>query len=157
MLFSVCFVIRLAGQGVCSNTAVTPVFSQTFGTSVTPTTQSTVPVGFTSNYLFGNVGTDGNYIVTPLVQNSGKADWSDGRDHTGDVNGNMFLVNAGGGKSIFCQQTVTGLCPGSVYSFSAWLANLNTPSTVFSCFFSGGYKYSKVTFNIRDELDILIR
>ncbi|MEB3067369.1 hypothetical protein, partial [Parvimonas micra] len=71
---------------------------------------------------------DGRYIVTPRVQNSGRNDWAVGADHTGNSNGNMFLVNAGTGGSVFFTQQVDNLCPGSTYNFSAWLANVNTTS-----------------------------
>ncbi|HVZ25172.1 MAG TPA: hypothetical protein VG842_03915, partial [Sediminibacterium sp.] len=139
------------GQGVCSSSALAPVFSQTFGTGSSSTSTSTVPAGFITNYSFPGSGTvnDGQYIVTPKIQNAQHADWATGGDHTGNTNGNMFLVNAGTGASLFFYQQVDNLCPGSVYSFSAWLVNVNTISkTLPIC--GSGYVYPKVTFNIRD-------
>ncbi|MEN9684711.1 MAG: hypothetical protein RLZZ28_497, partial [Bacteroidota bacterium] len=149
-----CPVIAINAQGVCSSSALAPVFSQTFGTSAASTTKSKVPAGFTTNYTFNGNPTasnqlkDGQYMVTPLVQNSLKTDWAVGGDHTGDVNGNMFLVNAGTGASLFFTQLVTNLCPGSIYSFSAWMANVNTVSNTKSICGSG-LVYPKVTFNIK--------
>lgn len=145
----ICMGITSFAQGVCSSTALAPVFKQDFGTGAASTSKSTVPPGFTTNYIFDNVSTDGHYIVTPLVQNSGKGDWANGGDHTGNPNGNMFLVNAGTGASLFFSQQVTGFCAGSTYSFSAWLANVNTISnTLPIC--GASYVYPKVTFNIKD-------
>ncbi|TXT34651.1 MAG: hypothetical protein FD136_190 [Chitinophagaceae bacterium] len=125
----------------CSNTAMVPVFKQDFGVSANSNASSAAAPGST-NYNFGNVSSDGNYIVTPKVDNANKADWTKGGDHTGNPNGNMFLVNAGGGNSIFVQETVTGLCAGSSYSFSAWIAN--------------GLVYPKITFNIRNLSNAII-
>ncbi|MBX9779533.1 MAG: gliding motility-associated C-terminal domain-containing protein [Chitinophagaceae bacterium] len=147
---------RLAAQGsssFCGNTALVPVFKQDFGSGANASATTTAPAGST-NYNFGWVGSDGNYIVTPRVENAGKSDWTKGGDHTGNPNGNMFLVNAGGNRSIFLQQTVSGLCPGSSYSFTAWLANVNTISTKSVC--GSGLIYSKITFNIKDLANNLL-
>jgi gliding motility-associated-like protein len=141
---------KLVAQGnssFCSNTALVPVFKQDFGVGVSSTSTTTAPLGST-NYNFGGVGTDGNYIVTPKIENANKSDWTKGGDHTGNPNGNLFLVNAGGNRSIFLQQNVSGLCSGSNYSFTAWLANVNTWSTKNIC--GAGLVYPKITFNIRD-------
>ena len=139
------------GQGTCSSSALAPVFSQTFGQGANSSSKTTVPSGFTTNYSFQSSGAldDGRYIVTPRVQNSGRNDWAVGSDHTGNSNGNMFLVNAGTGGSVFFTQQVDNLCPGSTYNFSAWLANVNTTShTLPIC--GSGYVYPNVTFNIKN-------
>ncbi|MBV9986486.1 MAG: hypothetical protein JO301_02335, partial [Chitinophagaceae bacterium] len=150
----VCFVgacFQLKGQGVCSSSALAPVYTQTFGTSTTSSKKNTVPSGFVTNYTFNGSSSlqDGQYMVTPLVQNSSNTDWAKGGDHTGNTNGNMFLVNAGTGASTFFYQQVDNLCPGSVYSFSAWLANVNTISNTKSICGSG-LVWPKVTFNIKN-------
>lgn len=137
----------------CNNTAMVPVFKQDFGQGSLSTSTSIAPAGST-NYNFGNVGTDGNYIITPFVQNANKADWAKGSDHTGNANGNMFLVNAGGSNSIFFQQNVPGLCAGSNYNFTAWIANVNSPNTQGVC--GSGLVYPKIKFNIKDTSNILL-
>lgn len=143
-----CYVQSIVAQpGICSNTAVQPVFSQTFGQSPNSTTSTTAPAGST-NYNFGNVGTDGNYIVTPRVENANKGDWAKGGDHTGNTNGNMFLVNAGGNNSLFFKQDVTGLCTGTIYNFTAWIANVNSPNTQGVC--GSNLVYARVIFRIKD-------
>ncbi len=118
------FCFRVLPQ-LCPNNALAPVFKQDFGQGATSSSTSTAPAG-TTNYNFGNVGTDGNYVLTPLFQNAGKAEWTKGGDHTGNTNGNMFLVNAGGGKSLFFKETVTGLCSGSG-SLGSMLRGLRRP------------------------------
>src|SRR5476649_886065 len=72
-------------SSLCPNTALLPVFKQDFGQGVLSSTTSAAPAGST-NYIFGGVGTDGNYIITPLVNNANKADWTKGGDHTGNTN-----------------------------------------------------------------------
>ncbi len=160
LLFTVCvsFCIRSSAQGVCSSTALAPVFKQSFDSSISSTTKKIVPSGFITNYAFQSSSalSDGEYIVTPLVQNAQKADWAVGGDHTGNTNGNMFLVNAGTGASLFFYQRVDNLCPGSVYSFSAWLVNVNTiTKTKPIC--GAGYVYPKVTFNIKNTSGTILQ
>ncbi len=143
--------ILTKAQGICSSNALAPVFSQTFGQGTNSSSKTTVPSGFNTNYSFQSSGAldDGKYMVTPRVQNSGRNDWAQGTDHTGNSNGNMFLVNAGTGGSVFFTQQVNDLCPGSTYNFSAWLANVNTTSnTLPIC--GSGYVYPNVTFNIKN-------
>lgn len=145
------------GQGTCSSSALAPVFSQTFGQGANSSSKSSVPSGFITNYNFQSSGAlnDGSYIVTPRVQNSGRNDWAQGTDHTGNSNGNMFLVNAGTGASIFFSQQVDNLCPGSTYNFSAWLANVNTTShTLPIC--NDDYVYPNVTFNIKNTSGVIL-
>ena len=142
------FCFRVMPQ-LCPSSALAPVFKQDFGQGATPTSTSAATAGST-NYIFGSPGTDGNYSITPLFQNSGKSDWTKLGDHTGNTNGNMFLVNAGGGKSVFFKQTVSGLCSGSTFNFSAWLANANTSSSLSIC--GASYVYANVIFNIKDTL-----
>jgi len=46
-------------------------------------------------------------------------------NHTpNDPNGYMMVVNASNSPGIFYQSTVTGLCPGTTYEFSAWIINI---------------------------------
>ncbi|WP_037360402.1 gliding motility-associated C-terminal domain-containing protein [Asinibacterium sp. OR53] len=148
-------------QGVCNSTALAPVYKQDFSFASKSSSKSQVPPGFITNYNFGtdNNGSlnDGYYIVTPRIENGGHADWTTGGDHTGNTNGNMLLINAGrpsaGPVDLIFSQQVNNLCPGSVYSFSAWLVNVNTNSkTVPICgpFGSSGTIPAKVTFNIKN-------
>jgi gliding motility-associated-like protein len=138
-------------QGLCPSSALAPVFQQTFGQGALNTSKTSVPAGFNTNYEFQDDDplSDGEYIVTPRVQNSQRNDWAIGGDHTGNTNGNMFLVNAGTGAALFFTQQVDNLCPGSTYNFSAWLANVNTTShTLPIC--DDDLVYPKVTFRIKN-------
>jgi len=137
----------LAQNNTCNSSALAPVFKQDFGQATSSTATSAAKPGST-NYTYGSVATDGNYIITPLVQNANKNDWTKGGDHTGNTNGNMFLVNAGGNNSVFFRDTAKNLCQGSIFNFTAWLANVNTSSTSSIC--GSGLVYPKVQFNIKD-------
>uniref|UniRef100_UPI00260555D5 Ig-like domain-containing protein n=1 Tax=Hydrotalea sp. TaxID=2881279 RepID=UPI00260555D5 len=139
--------VKSQTSGICNSSALKPVFIQDFGTASSPTATSKAAPGSTY-YTYGNVGTDGNYIITPFVQNANKNDWAKGGDHTGNTNGNMFLVNAGGNNSIYFRDTVSNLCDGSVFNFSAWLANVNSPNTQSVC--EEGLVYARVIFNVKD-------
>ncbi|WP_298300228.1 Ig-like domain-containing protein, partial [Hydrotalea sp.] len=139
--------VKSQTSGICNSSALKPVFIQDFGTASSPTATSKAAPGSTY-YTYGNVGTDGNYIITPFVQNANKNDWAKGGDHTGNTNGNMFLVNAGGNNSVYFRDTVSNLCDGSVFNFSAWLANVNSPNTQSVC--GEGLVYARVIFNVKD-------
>ncbi|MEO8173303.1 MAG: hypothetical protein ABI581_09480, partial [Sediminibacterium sp.] len=160
-----CISTRLTAQGVCASSALAPVYSQTFGTSNNSSTKKdSTGFGISTKYTFSTSLSDGQYMITPRVQNAGKADWATGNDHTGNTNGNMYLINAGrpasGPVDLFFSTQVDNLCPGSVYSFSAWLVNVNTASkTVPICgaFGAGGTIPAKVKFNIKNTSGVILQ
>ncbi|MBC9910317.1 hypothetical protein, partial [Chitinophaga varians] len=97
---------------------------------------------------------DNDYIEYYHTQ--GKPEWVKAYDHTGNgdgVNnfGGMLVINSAIEKKAFYQRTITGLCPGSVYNFSAWFMNVNGMQ-VFDdiCARASdapkGYHYAGVTF-----------
>ncbi|MES2371664.1 MAG: PKD-like domain-containing protein, partial [Bacteroidota bacterium] len=148
---------RSIAQGVCASSAQATVFSIDFGNGSSTNSIQTVPTGFITGYSYptnlrnNNPLSDGQYILTARGDNAFKADWAQLGDHTDPSNkGNMFLVNAGIGNSdLFFSRQVDNLCPGSTFSFSAWLANMNTTSgTLPIC--GTGYKYPSVIFLIKD-------
>lgn len=64
---------------------------------------------FYSADVYGNIGTEGNYIVTPRLENANKSGNTKGGDHTGKFERKLFL-SKWGGKNILLT---------SNYSFSA--------------------------------------
>lgn len=71
---------------------------------------------------------DGEYNVMDTVSSRchGEAWHYVAEDHTpGDVQGNMFVVNASYQPSEFYSQRASGLCPGVTYEFSLWVLNIN--------------------------------
>ncbi len=68
--------------------------------------------------------------------------WHGGaRDHTGDPNGYMMLVNADYTPGEFYRDTIMGLCTGIEYEFSSWIANADV---------NNGRIMPNVKFEIRD-------
>lgn len=64
---------------------------------------------------------DGEYGIRKRVEGH-DATWLHGGDHTG--NGYMMLVNADYDPGKFYEKTITGLCSGSSFYFSSWIANI---------------------------------
>ena len=56
--------------------------------------------------------------------------WHTVTDHTGDANGYFMIINASEQPSDFFVQTVTGLCDGTTYKFSAWILNMDSSSGI---------------------------
>jgi hypothetical protein len=164
----VCIGTKSIAQGVCASSAQAAVYSQTFGTSNnSSTTKDSTGFKISTKYKYHSSNlADGEYMITPRVANAGKSDWASGsgaRDHTGNSNGNMYIINAGkpasGPVDLFFSTQVDNLCPGSVYSFSAWLVNVNTLTTVGICgaFGATGTIPAKVTFNIKNTSGTILQ
>lgn len=105
-----------------------------------------------TSYTYSSSGmpNDGQYTIANST--SGMLNnWWTTTDHTGNANGNMMIVNASLSKTdYFYKKTVTGLCPGTVYEFSAWVLNL---------FKDGNSVYPNLTFSItglKTGTDVLI-
>ena len=74
-------------------------------------------------------------------------------DHTypGDkTRGYMMEVDGGGGRNAFYRTTLTGLCPGSRMSFSAYIANLTTAAQYNIWRYDRDYVHPKLQFVIKD-------
>ncbi len=131
----------------CSGSLGDPIISQTFG-SGTNNPGPQLPSGITNFiYTTNKCAEDGYYTI--LNSSSGcHSDWHDVvHDHTfyttGDPNGYFMMVNASFAPSTFFTQTANGLCPNTVYEFSAYILNLGTLASL-------GSNYSKpdITFSV---------
>jgi len=114
----------------CSGSLGDPIISESYGQSKTP--GKALPQGITTlTYSATNCPGEGSYSIASSFD---AADchpdtWhSVPADHTGDFNGQMMIINAGNGENTYYRQTMTGLCPNTVYQFSGYLLNLNKPS-----------------------------
>jgi hypothetical protein len=105
----------------------------TFGAG-TPKQGSALSAGITT-YTFANLGcsspTDGSYTIanstncgTSPTQTKIFNAWDIISDHTGNTGGYMMIVNANVNANIAFTETITGLCPNTDYTFSAWVYNL---------------------------------
>lgn len=116
----------------CSGVPGAPIVNITFGSgSTNPAgTLSTVVSGASTTYTFMNAtGTppstvnDGAYSIVNQVPTN--LVWYQGYlDHTTDINGYMAFFNASYDSGVFYRQTVSDLCAGTTYVFSAWIANV---------------------------------
>ncbi|SEW47078.1 hypothetical protein SAMN05428988_6599, partial [Chitinophaga sp. YR573] len=124
--------------------AVMAGFNEDFGTT---TVRRAYPVDSVVFYPYQATGilADEYYAISNTT--SLRGEWINLKDHTGNTNGAMMVVNSAALPQRFYQKKVTGLCSGSVYNFSAWALNLNTQSTFESGCVSD-YKYAGVTFQV---------
>ncbi len=88
--------------------------------------------GFTYNIDNNGQPNDGNYYVgtqsrTPFSNApTGVPVWINAYDNSGTKLGNMMVINASYDRSLYFQQTVSGICPGTQYEFYADILNLFT-------------------------------
>lgn len=82
----------------------------------------------TTTYIYNDGSpSGGTYMVTNRTQLNG-ANWHEGLDNTPDDEfGYMLLFDATAEPGAFFNLLLEGLCPGTHYEFSAYLANVVTP------------------------------
>jgi len=82
-------------------------------------------------FVYNNCPNDGFYTITSNTSGCfGNSWYSLPQDHTpNDVNGKYMLVNASNAPGVFYLDTVRGLCGGTTYEFSAFVANVLRPSS----------------------------
>lgn len=148
LLFSPILTIKAQ---LCNGTLGAPIFIETFGagTGAGPA----LPAGVTTYSYTSGWPVDGNYTISntsnPVPQNP---HWYTSKDHTGDANGYMFVVNASYSPGEFYRYTVTGLCSNTTYVFSAWIANANNFKTIAFCKDNDPpYVYSNVLFKVKNS------
>lgn len=71
-------------------------------------------------YTTGQIN-DGDYGIRKTIPHT-FSHWLSGTDHT--ENGYMMVINASYDPGLFYQTRINGLCQGSSFYFSAWIANL---------------------------------
>ncbi|MFN3852669.1 MAG: hypothetical protein ACK4NY_24790, partial [Spirosomataceae bacterium] len=135
----------------CSGSLGDPVVNVTFGSGTNP--GPILPSGQT-NYTFSSSGCiqDGFYgIRTTAVANTtdNSSCYAGGwllstRDHTGDTNGYMMVVNASFSPGEFFKTTISGLCGGTTYEFSSWIMNILRSGACSS----NAQRFPNVTFRI---------
>ncbi|SDH04285.1 gliding motility-associated C-terminal domain-containing protein [Chitinophaga filiformis] len=125
-----------------------PGFFEDFGTLPgSGIVRRAYPINGVVTYDYQGTGdlADNYYSISNNTQLKG--DWVNNTDHTGNSRGGMLVANSAYDPRRFYQKTVTGLCKGSVYNFSAWLININ-PIGVFESGCVSGYRYAGVTFQV---------
>ena len=143
----------------CAGNFGDPVVNITFGSGSAPG-----PIASTNyNYTTASCPIDGSYTIINRTNGCFGNSWhSLSEDHTpGDSDGFMMLVNASNAPGEFYKETITNLCPGTTYEFSAYVVNvLKTTSagikpnlTFFIESVSGSVLGSYSTGNIPESLN----
>jgi gliding motility-associated-like protein len=109
---------------LCQGSLGDPIVNLDFGSGTT-THGSALPAGTTSyTWSTKDFPIDGSYTIENSTAGSGSQWWS-ATDHTGNSGGYMMVVNASLSLTdYFYKKTITGLCPGTLYEFAAWVMNL---------------------------------
>ena len=152
ILISLCFWFApTQGFSQCTPGLGPPIFKETFGAGI-PTYAPPLPGG-TTNYVHSATGCPDSSQYAIVNSTSGCAGWYTLTDHTGDPGGYFMIVSADALPVTFYTRTVQGLCPGSTYELSAWIANLdeNTglvlPNVYFIIEYADGTFYASYTTN----------
>lgn len=139
---------------LCKGTLGDAIFTETFKSGTGP--GPALPAGTTTYWYTSGWPTDGAYTIAnssnPAPQNP---HWYTGKDHTGDPNGYMLVVNASYAPGEFYRYTVSGLCSNTTYVFSAWIANVNDTNTVKFCKDNDPpYVYPNVLFCVQNSITL---
>jgi gliding motility-associated-like protein len=126
LFFVVIFLIvsGVSNAQLCQGSLGDPIVDLTFG-SGTGTHGNPLPAGMTSyTWSTADFPIDGSYTIENTTAGAGDVWWST-TDHTGDPGGYMMVINASISLTdYFYKNTISGLCPGTVYEFAAWVMNL---------------------------------
>ncbi|MDP4280593.1 MAG: PKD domain-containing protein [Bacteroidota bacterium] len=124
VLFCILLTPRDSYSQLCQGSLGDPIVDIDFG-SGTSVHGGALPSGQTSyTYSTDDFPMDGSYTIENSTAGSGSIWWST-TDHTGNSGGYMMVVNASISLTdYFYKNTITGLCPGTVYEFAAWVLNL---------------------------------
>ena len=103
----------------CSGSLGDPVICQTFGSGAQP--GPALPAGLTNLQYTTNPCAEDGYYTLINATSICHSDWHIViKDHTGDKNGLMMLINASVTPNIFFTQTASALCANNTtYEFSA--------------------------------------
>lgn len=124
VVFSLLFVPVYGRGQLCEGSLGDPIVNIDFG-SGSSTHGQALPSGTTSyTYSTADFPLDGSYTIENTTSGSGSSWWST-TDHTGNTGGYMMVVNASISLTdYFYKNTITGLCPGTLYEFASWVMNL---------------------------------
>jgi gliding motility-associated-like protein len=120
------FLLTLSTSVLKAQSLGDPVVSITFGAGSSTHSGALPTDSGTTSYTYSNADfpQDGSYTIENTTAGSGNVWWS-ATDHTGNTGGYMMVVNASVSKTdYFYKRTISGLCSGTKYQFSAWIVNL---------------------------------
>lgn len=130
----------------------TILYNQTFGTGVGMS--ATLPAVPSASTLYTGASAPvmsvGRFTVTDSAQRGNPTYWNGLRDHTGNVNGKMLVVNADAPATIIYRDTLPVSCPGQQYSLSFWTAFIGNSTYQTLCNGLGGFKFPRFLVRTRD-------
>ncbi len=142
---SIFFVLNTATAfAQCTEGNGIPIINETFATG-TSQYGPELPAGITNLKFAQNspCPVDGYYSIVNYTSGCFKL-WQTVTDHTGDKGGYFMLIDASLEPSDFFKKTITGLCEGTTYEFSAYLLNMfavaggTNPDVTFTIESTGG-------------------
>lgn len=110
-----------------------------------PNTSSSTYTGTTVQPIAKNT-----FAITDTARKADLANFSSLRDHTGNANGRMLVVNGDAPPRIIFRDTLPTSCPGRQYSFSFWTAFPYNATYQSTCDALGGFRYPKFRIRFRD-------
>ncbi|MBL7702385.1 MAG: T9SS type A sorting domain-containing protein [Ferruginibacter sp.] len=110
-----------------------------------PNTSSSTYTGTTVQPIAKNA-----FAITDTARKADLANFSSLRDHTGNANGRMLVVNGDAPPRIIFRDTLPTSCPGRQYSFSFWTAFPYNATYQSACDALGGFRYPKFRIRFRD-------
>jgi hypothetical protein len=123
----------------CSSNEIV-VYSENFGASGVAANSNyngSLPPGYITDYTFINSGCldpeDGKMSIINTTDMTGRGcnqnkifgNIQVTTDHTGNAGGAFMFVNCSYSKGKIFEKIITGLCAGSLYTFSAWVKDLS--------------------------------
>ena len=107
----------LYGQTVCDSETI--LFRETFGN--TPFTEAYAEGRTGFKFMAGAQLETGEYTVLGNAQ--ARPEWHNSTDHTGDLNGQMMIINPGQADSDFYCDSINGLTTAGNYEFIWMISN----------------------------------
>ncbi|MBO9727266.1 MAG: DUF11 domain-containing protein [Chitinophaga sp.] len=141
VIFFLFLSVNPANAQQCNGSLGDPVFKETFGqapSATKPTLGGPLPAGITTyTYYSPGVGGrptgpyPGQYTISNTTRGYNNTYFVDRPDHT-TTNGTGYcmVVDAEAKPGQFYQRTITGLCAGTTFEFSAWIMNINPQNGV---------------------------
>jgi hypothetical protein len=129
-------IFSLAVNAQCTGSLGDPIFKETFGDAGTTAKPRLGPplASGTTTYTYYSPGTagrptgpyPGQYTISNTTRGYNNTYFVDRPDHTtGTGTGYCMVVDANATPDQFYQRTITGLCAGTTFEFSAWIMNIN--------------------------------
>lgn len=157
------FLVSVAAVTPPCATLTKILYTQTFGAgtaNVTPIPSASLGTGV----VFGAAGTSytgstvapialERYMLTDTARRADTANFLPLRDHTGNANGRMLLVNADANNTTIYRGSVVmlgSLCSNQQYSLSFYAAFIGNSRYQTLCNAFGGFTYPKIKMRIRD-------